>query len=96
MGFPLAGAVGEGVTSATPPNAVLSAGLLVTVDGEFLEVEALGAEGSSGSPIFGSDLQVIGILFGGRTVGGQRRVVGVSSAQVLSLLRAVPSSGANP
>jgi S1-C subfamily serine protease len=89
MGFPLAGAVGGEVTSTAPPNAVLSAGLLVAVDDLFLEVEALGAEGSSGSPIFGQDLQVIGILFGGRTVGGDRRLVGVSSTEVLALLRTV-------
>ncbi len=88
MGFPLAGALGGEVTSTSPPNAVLSAGLLVGVDGSFLEVEAVGAEGSSGSPIFGEDLQVIGVLFGGRSVDGQRRLVGVSSTEVLALLRA--------
>jgi hypothetical protein len=68
---------------------VLSAGLLAASTSEFVEVEALGAEGSSGSPIFDQGGQLIGVLFGGHLVDGQQRLVGASSTAVLALMRAV-------
>jgi S1-C subfamily serine protease len=87
LGFPLAGSPTEDAGSA--PNPVLSAGLLAASSTDFVEVEALGAEGSSGSPIFDQGGQLIGVLFGGRFVDGQQRLVGVASSAVLALMQAV-------
>jgi S1-C subfamily serine protease len=87
VGFPLAGSPAEAAGSA--PRPVLSAGLLASTSAEFVEVEALGAEGSSGSPIFDQAGQLIGVLFGGRVVDGQQRLVGASSIAVLALIQAV-------
>ena len=68
---------------------MLSAGLLAASSTDFVEVEALGAEGSSGSPIFDQGGQLIGVLFGGRFVDGQQRLLGVASSAVLALMQAV-------
>jgi len=87
LGFPLAGSPTEDAGSA--PRPVVSAGLLAASSTEFVEVEALGAEGSSGSPIFDQDGQLIGVLFGGRVVDGQQRLVGVASTAVVALMQAV-------
>lgn len=87
LGFPLAGSPAEETSSV--PRPVLSAGLLAGSSADFVEVEALGAEGSSGSPIFDQDGQLIGVLFGGRTVDGQQRLVAASSVAVLALIQAV-------
>jgi S1-C subfamily serine protease len=87
LGFPLAGSPAEGAGSV--PRPVLSAGLLAATSTDFVEVEALGAEGSSGSPIFDQGGQLIGVLFGGRVVDGQQRLVGASSVAVLALIQAV-------
>jgi pSer/pThr/pTyr-binding forkhead associated (FHA) protein len=89
LGFPLAGAPTH--ESAPSPEAVLSAGLLVASTTDFVEVEALGAEGSSGSPIFDLNGHLIGVLFGGRLVDGQERLVAASSTAVVALIEAVPN-----
>jgi S1-C subfamily serine protease len=55
-----------------------------------LEVDAYGAAGSSGSPVFNAAGQVLGVIYGGDPRQAGRLVYAVPGAQLEALLRRVP------
>jgi S1-C subfamily serine protease len=88
IGFPLGGAdpvAGEGTGSLA--RTTLTAGVVSARSEETLEVNGYGVEGSSGSPIFDGDGRVIGVLYGGRIVNGERTLFAVPAERVAAFLR---------
>lgn len=93
LGFPLGGdtaAPGETRALARP---LPSAGILTGTGLRPLEFQGYGEPGASGSPVFGGDGIVVGILFGGRREDGARIVVAVPSDVAVTLLEAVAAGG---
>jgi S1-C subfamily serine protease len=68
----------------------LTAGVVSALKQRGLEVNGYGVEGSSGSPIFDGDGKLIGVLYGGRVVDGERTLFAVSVDRVVAFLRQVP------
>jgi S1-C subfamily serine protease len=91
IGFPLGGeADGPGSQgTARVAKPVLSAGVVSGMSSGRLEVQGYGAEGSSGSPLFDANGQVIGILLGGRAHRGGHTVYGVPASVAAKLLNSV-------
>lgn len=91
IGFPLGGAdtsATEGAGSVA--RTTLTAGVVSALKQSGLEVNGYGVEGSSGSPIFDGDGKLIGVLYGGRVVDGERTLFAVSVDRVAAFLRQVP------
>ena len=91
IGFPLGGAdpsATEGAGSVA--RTTLTAGVVSALKQGGLEVNGYGVEGSSGSPIFDGDGELIGVLYGGRVVNGERTLFAVSVDRVAAFLRQVP------
>jgi S1-C subfamily serine protease len=91
IGFPLGGAdlaAGEG--SGTVARTTLTAGVVSAIREGRMEVNGYGVEGSSGSPIFDGDGKLVGVLYGGRVVDGERTLFAVSVDRVAAFLRKVP------
>jgi S1-C subfamily serine protease len=91
IGFPLGGAdlaAGEG--SGTVARTTLTAGVVSAVREGRMEVNGYGVEGSSGSPIFDGDGKLVGVLYGGRVVDGERTLFAVAVDRVMAFLRQVP------
>jgi S1-C subfamily serine protease len=91
IGFPLGGAdlaAGEG--SGTVARTTLTAGVVSGLREGRMEVNGYGVEGSSGSPIFDGDGKLVGVLYGGRVVDGERTLFAVAVDRVAAFLRQVP------
>jgi S1-C subfamily serine protease len=69
-----------GLTAST------TAGTLARVLPDRLQVDGYGAAGASGSPVFNSDGEVIGVLYGGERESGGRIVYAVPAGRVIELL----------
>jgi len=88
IGFPLGGA-DPGDDAARPlARTTLTAGIVQGVTPGLLEVNGYGVEGSSGSPVFDGEGEVVGVLFGGRVENGERTLFAVPAARALAFLRA--------
>lgn len=90
IGFPLGGAdleAGEGAGAVA--RTTITAGVVSALREGILEVAGYGVEGSSGSPIFDGDGQVMGVLFGGRIVDGERTLFAVPADLVVAFLQQV-------
>jgi S1-C subfamily serine protease len=87
IGFPLGGETANRPNSATP---LLTAGVVTAWTSDGLEVSGYGAAGASGSPIFGADGELVGVLYGGRKEDAERVLLGVPAASVARLLSALP------
>jgi S1-C subfamily serine protease len=91
IGFPLGGAdlaAGEG--SGSVARTTLTAGVVSDLREGRMEVNGYGVEGSSGSPIFDGDGKLVGVLYGGRVVDGERTLFAVAVDRVMAFLRQVP------
>ena len=86
IGFPLGTELPMGSFARTS----FSAGTISKIVPEVLQLDGYGAEGASGSPIFDSNGEVIGILYGGQEGSAGRIVFGVPSQHAVQLLRTVP------
>ena len=86
LGYPLGGLPLSQGPQATVARPLTSIGILSASRRESLELVAFGAEGSSGSPIFDEGGQVIGVLYGGAEVDGQRRLLATPSDVLLDML----------
>ncbi|MGD8727080.1 MAG: trypsin-like peptidase domain-containing protein [Gemmatimonadales bacterium] len=86
IGFPL----GTELPMGGVARASFSAGTISKVLPEVLQLDGYGAEGASGSPIFDSNGEVVGILYGGQEGSAGRIVFGVPSHYAVQLLRSVP------
>ena len=90
IGFPNGGDADlPGSQTARLARPVLSAGVVSSVSAGRLEVRGPGAEGSSGSPFFDANGQVVGVLLGGRAARGGHTVYGVPAPAAAKLLESV-------
>ncbi len=87
IGFPLGGAEPSGETGGVVALTTLTAGIVKAVGPDVLEVNGYGVEGSSGSPVFDGEGKVVGVLFGGRVVNGERTLFAVPAVRALAFLR---------
>ena len=80
----------RGVVRGNFASTTLTAGIISrSVAGE-LQIHGYGAEGASGSPIFDSNGEVIGVLYGGTSgQGGDRLIFAVPSRFAIDMLRDV-------
>jgi len=53
---------------------------------DLLEIDGYGVSGSSGSPMFGADGSVVGVVFGGDPASGGRIVYAIPAARIAKLL----------
>lgn len=90
IGFPLGGEPEhDPLVTQRVSRPVVSAALMLRRHGEGVEVQGLGAEGASGSPILDGSGEVIAILYGGRTENGVQILLGVPSAAAAGFLSGV-------
>lgn len=90
IGFPLGGkSAPSDRAGRTMIQPVIGAGSVVSMSGRQIEVEGYGATGSSGSPIFDRNGEVIGIVFGGVRNARSQTVVGVPASAAARLLATV-------
>jgi S1-C subfamily serine protease len=85
IGFPLGGQL-DAHASGSVARPLLSAGIVVAQSDDRLDVQGLGAEGGSGSPIFDERGELVGVLYGGRTDGGVQVLAAVPVGAVRALL----------
>jgi S1-C subfamily serine protease len=85
IGFPLGGQL-DAHASGSVARPLLSAGIVVGRTDDRLDVQGLGAEGGSGSPIFDERGELVGVLYGGRTDGGVQVLAAVPVGAVRALL----------
>jgi pSer/pThr/pTyr-binding forkhead associated (FHA) protein/V8-like Glu-specific endopeptidase len=87
IGYPLGG---ESSASDRPGRSVIrplvGAGTLTSLAGDVMELQAYGATGASGSPVFDANGEVMGIAFGGRRENGVDYVVAVPARAAARLL----------
>ena len=91
IGFPLGAELpmATGAQNQRIARTTFTAGTVSKVLPELVQLDGYGAEGSSGSPIFDSTGQVIGIVYGGQSGSGGRVVFGVPSRFAAHLLASV-------
>ncbi len=91
IGFPLGAELpmATGAQNQRIARTTFTAGTVSKVLPELVQLDGYGAEGSSGSPIFDSTGQVIGIVYGGQSGSGGRVVFGVPSRFAAHLLSSV-------
>ena len=89
IGFPLGGANPFGEGEGQMARTTLTAGIVSANRGAVLEVNGYGVEGSSGSPIFDSYGEVVGVLYGGRIDAGERTLFAVIATRATDLLERV-------
>jgi pSer/pThr/pTyr-binding forkhead associated (FHA) protein/S1-C subfamily serine protease len=81
IGFP------GGADGTSIPRSKLVTGSVTRVAGDsILELDAFSGTGASGSPIFGRDGRVVGVLFGGRGGASSSEIVGLPIRRALGLL----------
>ena len=68
-------------------RATVGVGTISKTTREVLQVDAFAIDGSSGTPVFGSDGHVVGVVYGGAAESGGRIVYAVPSTSVRLLLR---------
>lgn len=97
IGFPRGGKTAPsdrpGRTVVEP---VTGAGSVVSITARQIELQAYGAAGSSGSPIFDAHGEVIGIVFGGRRDAKTEYVLGVPAAAAARLLANISPAVRSP
>jgi S1-C subfamily serine protease len=90
IGYPRGG---ESLASDRPGRTIIrpatGVGVVTARSTSTLEVKGYGATGSSGSPVFDPNGEVIGVVFGGRSGAGIDYVVAVSAAAALRVLARV-------
>jgi S1-C subfamily serine protease len=77
----------EGGESGMIARTSLSVGTVSKSLPEILQIDAFAIEGSSGTPVFGSDGAVLGVVYGGADGSGGRIVYAVPSSAISSLLK---------
>jgi S1-C subfamily serine protease len=90
IGFPLGGEPGREPAGGSVARPIVSAGLLLSRSARLVEVQGLGAEGASGSPILDGTGQVIAILFGGRRDGAVQVLLGVPAGAAAAFIGGSP------
>jgi len=81
IGFP------GGADGASIPHSKLVTGSVTRAVGDsLLELDAFSGTGASGSPIFGRDGRVVGVLFGGRGGASSNEIVGLPIRRAQGLL----------
>jgi S1-C subfamily serine protease len=81
IGFP------GGADGASIPRSKLVTGSVTRAAGDsLLELDAFSGTGASGSPIFGRDGRVVGVLFGGRGGASSNEILGLPIRRALGLL----------
>lgn len=89
VGYPLGTATAMGGTDAAlTARATLGVGTISKTLDRLLQIDAFAAEGSSGSPVFGADGRVVGVVYGGPDRAGGRIVYAVPASAVQRLLSA--------
>lgn len=87
MGYPLGLDLPMGNdTTGINLSATTSTGSVTRVLDRLIQLDGYGAEGASGSPIFGVRGGVIGMLFGGQAGTGGRIVYAIPAAAILEIL----------
>ncbi len=89
IGFPGVSSAGEEQGSG-PARPLLTAGVIRVAAGAELQVQGYGSVGASGSPIFDSQGEVIGVVFGGRADADGHLVFGVPALSVSRLVGGLP------
>jgi S1-C subfamily serine protease len=92
IGFALGGAEAPPPSGVSPiARPLVSAGVIMSVTPDRLELQGYGAAGASGSPVFDATGAVIGVLFGGQrsAASGTTPLLAVPIASVLRLLATV-------
>ncbi|MFH1765567.1 MAG: FHA domain-containing protein [Gemmatimonadota bacterium] len=89
IGFPLGGADPAEGAEGSVARTTLTAGIVQAVRPDMLEVNGYGVEGSSGSPVFDGEGKVVGVLFGGRVVNGERTLFAVPANRAIAFLRGI-------
>jgi S1-C subfamily serine protease len=89
IGFPLGGADPAGDAEGSIARTTLTAGIIQAARPDMLEVNGYGVEGSSGSPVFDGEGKVVGVLFGGRVVNGERTLFAVPANRAIAFLRGI-------
>ena len=90
LGFPSVmptDGVGQGASPARP---LLTAGVIRGTTESAIELHGYGSVGASGSPIFDSRGEVIGVVFGGRAEADGHLVYGVPAPTVSQLMDSLP------
>lgn len=91
MGFPFGLDLpmeGEGLGAYAAPT--LTVGMISKVVSSTIQIDGYGAAGSSGSPVFDADGDVIGVVTGGQEGAGGRIVFAEPAARISELLRMLP------
>jgi S1-C subfamily serine protease len=85
LGYPL-GVDADHAEGSRLAQPVLAAGILGNGNAQRLEIQAYGAPGASGSPIFDANGEVLAVLFGGWRDGGRQTLVAVPASVAFRLL----------
>jgi S1-C subfamily serine protease len=90
IGFPLGGDASPDAAGRSVVRPRLSAGVVSGRRPDRFELNGYGAAGASGSPIFDSNGEVVGVLFGGRRHGaGTQTLYSVPASAVARMLNGV-------
>ena len=88
VGFPSGlDAIGDDRKAGAEATAAI--GSVTGLDPDHFEVDAYGALGSSGSPTFNPAGQVVGMVFGARGTGGQRRFYALPGRMLKTLIESL-------
>lgn len=88
IGYPLGVATPmEGSGTSVTARTTLGIGTVAKSIAQTLQIDAFAMEGSSGSPVFGADGAVVGMVYGGAAESAGRIVYAVPAAAIQSMLR---------